>query len=111
MPILSPDSICMYIGSILNAHRACFVQPTESELQAAFRDLLTQANARAFIAYADDTAVGYVLVLIQEKPASISSPARRWLYVDQISVEPQWEGAVLVGDSCTKWQTMRVQRE
>lgn len=69
-----------------------FVQPSEAEAQAAFAGLLAQANVRAFIAYADDAPVGYVLVFIHEQAANTFNPSRRWLYVDQISVEPEWEG-------------------
>jgi ribosomal protein S18 acetylase RimI-like enzyme len=69
-----------------------FVQPSDEERRAAFVELLSQANVRAFIAYADDTPVGYVLALIHDRAASTFNPARRWLYVDQISVEPEWEG-------------------
>ena len=68
-----------------------FRQPGDAERLQAFREFLTQANARAFIAYADDVAVGYVLASIHERPAGVFSPRRRWVYVDQISVEPRWK--------------------
>jgi len=68
-----------------------FRQPGEIERLEAFKELLTQANTCAFIAYADIEAIGYVLAIIHERPASVFSPARRWLYVDQISVEPIWK--------------------
>jgi GNAT superfamily N-acetyltransferase len=69
-----------------------FVEPTEVERQAVFAELLSRPNARAFIAYTEDHAIGYVLALIQERAASTFNPARRWLYLDQISVEVEWEG-------------------
>jgi GNAT superfamily N-acetyltransferase len=68
-----------------------FIQPTEAQVREGFRELLVQENVRAFIAYAEGIPVGYVLVLIHERPADAIGPARRWLYIDQISVEPQWE--------------------
>jgi GNAT superfamily N-acetyltransferase len=68
-----------------------FIEPTDAEMQEVCRALLMEGNARAFIAYADDVPIGYVLALIQERQPSLLSRARRWLYVDQISVEPQWE--------------------
>jgi predicted N-acetyltransferase YhbS len=68
-----------------------FRQPGDAERLEAFRELLTQANTRAFIAYADDEAIGYVLATIREQADNVYSPARRWLYVDQISVEPRWK--------------------
>jgi ribosomal protein S18 acetylase RimI-like enzyme len=36
--------------------------------------------------------VGYVLLIFVERPGNAFSPPRRWLYVDQISVETEWEG-------------------
>ena len=66
-----------------------FLEPTDVERQAAFTELLSKPNVRAFIAYADDRAVGYVLGLIHERVTSTFNPARRSLYVDQISVEPE----------------------
>ncbi len=68
-----------------------FQQPGDTERTEAFGELLTQATTRAFIAYADEAAIGYVVATIHERPANIYSPARRWLYVDQISVEPGWK--------------------
>ena len=68
-----------------------FQQPGDAERIEAFRELLTQANTRAFIAYADEAAIGYVLATIHEQPANVYSPARRWLYVNEISVEPGWK--------------------
>lgn len=68
-----------------------FRQPSDAETLEAFKELLTQANTRAFIAYAGDAAIGYVLATIHERPASVFNPARRWLYIDQISVEPGWK--------------------
>jgi GNAT superfamily N-acetyltransferase len=67
------------------------VQPTDAEAAALFRELLVQHNAWAFLAYADNVPVGYLLALLQERQASPLTHARRWLYVDQISVEPAWE--------------------
>lgn len=69
-----------------------FRQPSDAERIQAFGALLAQPNMRDFLAVADDTAVGYVLAQIHERPATAFNAARRWMYVDQISVEPQWEG-------------------
>jgi GNAT superfamily N-acetyltransferase len=68
-----------------------FLQPSDAQMEAALLGLLARENARAFIAYRDDVPVTYVLVLIHEQPANPLVPARRWLYVYQLSVEPQWE--------------------
>lgn len=67
-----------------------FKQPTEAESQLAMQELLAQTNAQAFIAYSDGQAVGYILFMIRKQAENVFSPGRRWLYVDQISVEPEW---------------------
>jgi diamine N-acetyltransferase len=69
-----------------------FLQPSDEESRAAFAGLLARANVRAFLAYSDDTPAGYVLASVQERPAGPFNPARRLLYIDEISVEPEWEG-------------------
>lgn len=68
-----------------------FRQPSLEEVSSFFEESLQRENTRGFIAYADDVPVGYVLVIFVERPASTFSPSRRWLYVDQISVETKWE--------------------
>lgn len=69
-----------------------FKRPNQQEVATFFKELLGKDNWRAFIAYVDDTAVGYVLVTTGERPVNTFSLARRWLYIDQISVEPNWQG-------------------
>jgi GNAT superfamily N-acetyltransferase len=68
-----------------------FRQSTLAEVRNAFSDLLNQTNVRAFIAYSDDAAVGYVLAMVHERPGSAFIPARRCVYVEQISVEREWQ--------------------
>ena len=65
-----------------------FGSPTREEATAAFEALLRLDSCRVFLAYAEDHAVGYVLVTVGERPASAFNRPRRWLYIDQISVEP-----------------------
>ena len=67
-----------------------FTRPAHTEMEEEFRALLGQGHTRAFIALAGEVPVGYVLALVQERPATPLVRARRWLYVDQISVEPAW---------------------
>jgi GNAT superfamily N-acetyltransferase len=69
-----------------------FTEPTDEERQAEFRRQLSRDDARAFLAYVDDEAVGYVLAQLQERPATPHTRARRWLYIDQISVDAAMEG-------------------
>jgi ribosomal protein S18 acetylase RimI-like enzyme len=68
-----------------------FKWPTHEEALASFRELLGRDNSRAFIAYEDDVAIGYLLVSTYEHPADALRLARRFLDIDQISVEPNWQ--------------------
>ena len=67
-----------------------FRQSTDAEVEAALGRMLAQANVRAFIAYMDDAPAGYVLAMVNERPANEFCHARRYVLVDQISVEPEW---------------------
>jgi ribosomal protein S18 acetylase RimI-like enzyme len=69
-----------------------FRDPTDEELAAALRDLLSQEGAFAFIAYAGNSPVGYVLGSAHERPENAYAFARRWLHIDQIAVAPAWRG-------------------
>jgi GNAT superfamily N-acetyltransferase len=68
-----------------------FRQPSLEEVASFFKESLARERTRALIAYADDVPVGYVVLIFVERLANPFSPPRRWLYVDQISVEPEWE--------------------
>ena len=68
-----------------------FKSPTFEEAEVAFKETLGKNNSRAFIAYDGDVAIGYVLVFISERPEDASNHSRRWLYIGQISVEPDWQ--------------------
>lgn len=69
-----------------------FREPTLEEAAAAFRRLLSKEDARAYLALLDGEAVGYLLLFLREREAHAFCPARRFLYVEQISVEPAWQG-------------------
>ncbi len=69
-----------------------FKLPNQQEAVIFFSELLGKDNCRAFIAYIEGTAVGYILITTGERPVNAFSFARRWLYIDQISVEPNWQG-------------------
>jgi GNAT superfamily N-acetyltransferase len=64
-------------------------------------------NVRAFIAYADDAPAGYVLAIVNEQPANEFCPARRYVLVAQISVEPEWERQGVGHQSIRRWWTTR----
>jgi ribosomal protein S18 acetylase RimI-like enzyme len=65
-----------------------FKSPTRERATDAFKALLDRDDARAFIAYSDGRAIGYVLVFLIDRPETVFASARRGLYLDQISVEP-----------------------
>ena len=70
---------------------ASFREPTHEEAAEAFLTLLSKENVRAYLAFVDGTAVAYMLAFIREREAHAFCPARRLIYVEQISVEPQWQ--------------------
>jgi len=70
-----------------------FFRPaSKTEIESFFRDLLKDEAHHAFVAYEGSKPVGYVLLVIRERPPTPFSYARRWLLVDQISVLPEYEG-------------------
>lgn len=71
---------------------ALFKPPVHEEVAAQFDAWLEEDNAHAFIAYHGETAVGYLLAFIRERPANPITRRWRALLIDQISVEPSWKG-------------------
>lgn len=69
-----------------------FKEPVREDVVAQFEEWLGEDNARAFIAYEEETAVGYLLTFIRERPANPITRRWRALLIDQISVEPPWKG-------------------
>lgn len=57
-----------------------------SEMARWFVQLLHNPAARLWGAEVDGTLVGYVVVLVREKPENPFCPARRWWDIDQIGV-------------------------
>ena len=68
-----------------------FVQPPQTELEDWFRGILSRPGTIALLAKLGHEPVGYVLAVVHEKPKDLFTNARRWLYLDQISVEPAQE--------------------
>jgi ribosomal protein S18 acetylase RimI-like enzyme len=64
----------------------------------------------ALMAKAGREPVGYVLAVVHEKPKDLFTNARRWLYLDQISVESAWERQG-VGRTLCEALVARAQRE
>ena len=89
----------IFAGLNRNVHRLhvdnvpdFFHSPTDAEVETAFRELLGKDNAHGYLAYIGDQVAGYMLVFVRERPANAFCRARRSLYLDQISVEPTWQG-------------------
>jgi ribosomal protein S18 acetylase RimI-like enzyme len=65
-----------------------FRTPSASEVADWFAHLLAEPTARAWIADYDGAPVGYVLALLNDRPANVFCHARHWCEIDQISVAP-----------------------
>lgn len=76
----------------LHAAPSHFKETTLEEVAEAYRDFLHQDGARGFIAFGGGRAVGYVLSVIRHRPENAFCPARSLVYVDQISVDPGYQG-------------------
>jgi ribosomal protein S18 acetylase RimI-like enzyme len=68
-----------------------FVRPPQAELEEWFRGILSRPGTIALLAKLGHEPVGYVLAGVHEKPKDLFTNARRWLYLDQISVEAAQE--------------------
>lgn len=68
-----------------------FNQPQKEEIKKWFTEILAKPNTIAFLATNDKQAIGYILAIIHEKQNDIFTKERRWLYLDQISVDSEWE--------------------
>ena len=67
-----------------------FKMPSVEELEGFFRDALSK-ETRAFIAEEGDVAVGYLLAAFGERQEDAFFRPRRWLQIDQISVDPAFQ--------------------
>ena len=76
----------------LHAAPHFFRQTVLAEVVCAYREFLQQERAKGFIAYVDGRAVGYVLAVIRSRPEDAFCTARTFVYVDQISVDPSYQG-------------------
>ena len=79
-------------GLHVNAAPDVFKHPVPEDVAAHFVERLREKNVWAFIAYEDETAVGYMLALIRERPENPLVRAWRVLLIDEVSVEPAWKG-------------------
>lgn len=65
---------------------------TPAQAQQEFACLLEHAQSRIFLASAHGEPVGYLVALLQDRPASALLHAKSRLYVDQIAVNPSYRG-------------------
>jgi GNAT superfamily N-acetyltransferase len=73
------------------AERPDFFKPSnQASVVAYFESLLEKPKARIWLADVAGLAVGYILVLHNERPENPFCFARRWHELDQIAVDPSW---------------------
>jgi ribosomal protein S18 acetylase RimI-like enzyme len=65
-----------------------YKRPARAEIAAWFRGMLSNTAARVWLAEDGDSAVGYVLTVVQERPENPFCRSRRWCEIDQIVVVP-----------------------
>ena len=69
--------------------RPDYFKPTVlAEVAEWFREGLGKPSVRAWIAEEGGAAVGYVLAVVRERPASPFCHARSWCEIDQLAVAP-----------------------
>ncbi len=76
----------------LHAAPSHFKETTFETVADAYKDFLHQDGARGLIAYVEGRAVGYVLSVIRSRPENAFCPARTFVYIDQIGVDPGYQG-------------------
>ena len=83
-----------------------FQAPAPDAVAAAFAAWIERPTTRAFIAWEDDAALGYLLAFSQERAANPFGGARRWVLVEQIAVDPaarQKGVARALMDAAARW--------
>ena len=74
------------------AHRADHFRPTEIDaLTAWYRDQLATPRIAAWLATVEGRSVGYALAIQRERPANLFVNAFRWVELDQLCVDPNWQ--------------------
>ncbi len=71
---------------------AYFKPVSRADLAAYFADMLEAPGARVFVACNGPEVVGYMLLVLRERPANIFAHAQRWLEIDQIGVTAAHRG-------------------
>jgi diamine N-acetyltransferase len=69
---------------------AFFAEPRDDEVREALAAMLREADNQAFIAYADEEAIGYILLALRDRIANTFCRANRSLWIEQVLVVPEW---------------------
>jgi len=76
----------------VDARPDVFVPVSAAALAAWFRGMLDRAECRVWLAEGDGIPAGYLLAMLQERPATPFTRRRRWCEVDQLSVAEAMRG-------------------
>lgn len=60
-------------------------------IEHALKKMIGGLNCYAFVAFQDETPIGYMVLLIKEQPESAFTFARESLYIDQIGVLSEYQ--------------------
>ncbi|HEX9118075.1 MAG TPA: GNAT family N-acetyltransferase [Anaerolineae bacterium] len=86
------------------AEPGIFRPARHADARAAFEQLLAWADTSVYIGFEGDEAVGYLVAVIQVRPANGFTHERRVLYIDQIGVrrtaQHRGYGAALIEAAC-----------
>jgi GNAT superfamily N-acetyltransferase len=90
-------------------------KPTSvSELTAWYKSLLQTSAARAWIAVEDGLPIGYVLALVNRRPANPFCPEKQWWEIDQIAVDPRCRrrgvGRALISAAVAEAKVLGIQK-
>jgi ribosomal protein S18 acetylase RimI-like enzyme len=70
-----------------------FKQPTTEAFSASFMaERLAAPSSYFFIAHVDGRDVGYISAQVVHQPENVFMQSRTYLYIDQISVKPDYQG-------------------
>lgn len=69
-----------------------FKKKSQREAREIFEQILAVESCYAFIAWHNKTAVGYILSFLQYREETPFTYARRFMIIDQVSVNPDWHG-------------------
>jgi len=74
----------------LEKRPADFKTTNNAELADWYRSVLEASTGRAWIADSDGRPVGYVLAVVHRRSENPFCPARQWLEIDEIAVDPKF---------------------